>query len=83
MVEFEGGELKIPAKADSESLQAKFVKDLNELSLRSDDINASIEKAREFQASEKSSWHPDCLPISKAHTKNLLRLVCVVRKKTS
>lgn len=42
----QGGTLKTPAQADSESLQAKWVADLNELSLRAKDITTIVERAR-------------------------------------
>lgn len=41
-----GGTLKTPAQADRESLQAKWVSNLDELSLRASDIIELIEKAR-------------------------------------
>lgn len=41
-----GGMLKTPAQADSESLQAKWVADLQELSLRAGDIVELVERAR-------------------------------------
>lgn len=41
-----GGKLKTPAEADGESLQAKWVSNLNELELRAGDITHLIDKAR-------------------------------------
>ena len=41
-----GGSLKSPSEADSESLQAAWVADLNELSLRGQDIYTLIQRAR-------------------------------------
>lgn len=41
-----GGKLKTPAEADEESLQAKWVGNLNELELRAGDITHLIDKAR-------------------------------------
>jgi len=41
-----GGSLKTPAQADQESLQAKWVANLNELTLRGTDITHLIEKTR-------------------------------------
>ncbi|CAG0919804.1 unnamed protein product [Notodromas monacha] len=78
-----GGELKVPAKADSESLQAKFVKDLGELSLRSGDMTVCVDKVREHHTNSAAAWHPDLLPIAKMHTMNLLRILCIVRKKST
>lgn len=41
-----GGVLKTPAQADKESLQAKWILNLDELSLRAKDITHLIERAR-------------------------------------
>lgn len=41
-----GGQLKTLAQADDESLQAKWVADISELSLRGSDILPLIQKAR-------------------------------------
>lgn len=41
-----GGTLKTPASADKESLQAKWIRDVNELSLRATDIYELIERTR-------------------------------------
>lgn len=41
-----GGELKTPARADKESLQAKWIKNLDELSLRALDIIPLIDRAK-------------------------------------
>lgn len=41
-----GGSLKTPAQADQESLQAKWVANLDELTLRSADITHLIDRAR-------------------------------------
>lgn len=41
-----GGTLKTPASADKESLQAKWILNLDELSLRATDITHVIERAR-------------------------------------
>lgn len=41
-----GGTLKTPAQADQESLQAKWVANLEELTLRSMDITHLIDRAR-------------------------------------
>lgn len=43
-----GGTLKTPAQADKESLQAKWVGELSELSLRAADILHLIDRARYF-----------------------------------
>lgn len=41
-----GGSLKTPAQADKESLQAKWIADLNELTLRAPDIIHLIDRTR-------------------------------------
>ena len=43
-----GGRLKTPADADSESLQAKWISDLAELSLRANDVVPLVERGRQF-----------------------------------
>lgn len=80
-----GGELKTPACADSESLQAKWIDDLNSLNLRASDIITIVEIARTYYRRNPvdPSWHRDILPAQKPHHKNYLRLVIGIRKKTS
>ncbi|KAG7172103.1 8-oxo-dGDP phosphatase NUDT18-like, partial [Homarus americanus] len=69
-----GGTLKTPASADKESLQAKWVEDLSELSLRGNDIYPLIRRAKQYWAKEEEPWHPALQPINKPHTRLLLRL---------
>lgn len=78
-----GGELKTPAKADAESLQAKWVGDLGEVSLRADDIAPLVERARARVAGADDQWHPDILPAAKPHKRNLLRLVVVIKRRSN
>lgn len=79
-----GGELKVPAQADSESLQAKWVKKVQELSLRSQDILEVIDKARAFHGRTKADpWHPNLLPSPQAHTRLLLQLVVCIKQRAS
>ncbi|KAL7647394.1 UNVERIFIED_CONTAM: hypothetical protein RMT77_000990 [Armadillidium vulgare] len=79
-----GGELKTPAMADSESLQAKWVMDLNELSLRGSDIYPLIQRAKQYALKKPDEpWHPHLLPIDLPHSKLLLRLIIIVRKKAN
>lgn len=77
------GELKTPARADKESLQAKWIANMNELSLRSKDILPLIDLAKQFKHRNDSNqiWHSDILPARKSHTKNYLRLVAVIKKR--
>ncbi|CAN8018508.1 unnamed protein product [Ixodes persulcatus] len=79
-----GGELKTVAKADSESLQASWVEDVQELSLRCKDILPVIERARLYHSTAGSQpWHPAVLPALQAHQKLHLRIVTIIRKKAN
>lgn len=81
---FSGGELKTPAQADSESLQAKWVKNVQELSLRANDIVDVIDKARAFHSrSRREPWHENLLPILNPHTRLLMRLVVCIKQRAS
>ena len=57
--EVTGGRLKTPADADAESLQAKWVDDLGELSLRASDVIAVIERGRQYVDARRKDepWH--------------------------
>lgn len=71
-----GGTLKTPAQADTESLQAKWIGNLNELSLRAKDITHLIERAKLYSKAKKTNemgLHPDLLPALRSHTQLLLR----------
>lgn len=80
-----GGELKTPARADKESLQAKWVHDLNELSLRANDIIPLIEMAKRYyqRLTGGSVWHTEMLPAKQQHTQNYLRLVIAIKKRST
>lgn len=86
-----GGRLKTPADADSESLQAKWIKDINEVNLRAKDICPIIEKGVAYHQYLKSvpnasiqtqHWHQHLLPVVREHKKLLLRLVVCVKQKS-
>lgn len=77
------GELKTPSRADKESLQAKWLKNLDEVILRSNDILSIIELGRNYYNRPKdSTWHRNILPALKTHYKNYLRIVIAVRKRS-
>lgn len=79
-----GGTLKTPAQADADSLQAKWVGDVKELSLRAKDVLEIIERARKFHRSRgQEPWHENVLPVLKPHTKLLLRLVICIKQRSS
>lgn len=82
--EITGGELKTPASADKESLQAKWIGNLQEISLRANDIIPLIDRAHQFKSRPvNSSWHGEILPASVKHLKDLLRLIIVIKKKST
>ncbi len=78
-----GGILKTPSQADSESLQAKWVQNLSDLSLRAGDIISVVEHARSFKAQLESqqALHPALLPTPRSYSKLYLRLVICARRK--
>lgn len=79
-----GGELKTPAKADKESLQAKWISKLQEISLRGNDILHLIEKAQLYRKKKsKNLWHKEILPAPTPHIKDLLRLIVVIKKRST
>ena len=50
--------MKTPADADSESLQAKWISDLGELSLRANDVVTLVDKGRQYFAKALTDpWH--------------------------
>ncbi|KAL9703640.1 hypothetical protein quinque_007158 [Culex quinquefasciatus] len=73
------------AGADQESIQAKWIDNLNELNLRANDILPIIDLARNHRRRlpKDPSWHRDILPAKKAHYKNYLRIVVAIKNKTS
>lgn len=73
-----GGELK--STPDGESLQAQFVRNVEELPLRSQDVLGLISYAREYKTNYSVNiWSRDILPSTKSHTKNYLRLICTIK----
>ena len=74
--------MKQPADADKESLQAKWISDLGELSLRANDVVTLVEKGRQYYArAHTDPWHSLQLPAIRPHHKLLLRLIIVIRRK--
>ncbi|CAH1381193.1 hypothetical protein MTP99_005171 [Tenebrio molitor] len=81
-----GGTLKTPANADKESLQAKWIANLAELTLRATDITQLIDRTRAYKEARRNkdnSWHGDQLPCLRPHSKLLLRLVVVIKKRAT
>lgn len=78
-----GGNLKILSEADQESMQAKWVADLNELQLRANDIISLIDTARNYKNRGANPWHSEVLPINFSHHRSYLRVLAVARKRKS
>lgn len=80
-----GGDLKTPARADKESLQAKWIGNFNEVSLRSNDILGLIDlgKSHKKLSTIDFGWHKNILPAYKPHHKSYLRIVIAIRKKST
>jgi len=77
-----GGRLKTPSEADAESLQAKWIGDLAELSLRANDVVALVDRGRQYMFRRPSEpWHLPQLPAIRPHKKLLLRLVVAIRRR--
>lgn len=75
-----GGQLKTVAQADSESLQACWVADINQLSLRAPDCLKLINFVKEYN-SNRNVWHKPQFSNIREHHQMLLRMVCVIRRK--
>ncbi|XP_018570866.1 8-oxo-dGDP phosphatase NUDT18 [Anoplophora glabripennis] len=81
-----GGSLKTPSEADKESLQAKWIANLEELELRAGDITHLIEKAKAYKEARRTrdpGWFLDQLPALRPYSKIFLRLVVVIKKKAN
>ncbi|CAG4930903.1 unnamed protein product [Colias eurytheme] len=79
-----GGELKTPAKADKESLQAKWISNLDEITLRANDVLHLIERAKMYKQNRPGeTWHKNILPAPTPHTKDLLRLIVLIKKRST
>lgn len=68
-----GGKLKTPADADSESLQAKWIENLSELSLRANDVLNIIERGRQYTLrGVDEPWHLQQVRQHSRCTRNLI-----------
>ncbi|CAK9804034.1 8-oxo-dGDP phosphatase NUDT18 [Anthophora quadrimaculata] len=78
-----GGKLKTLLEANEESLQACWVNNVNDLSLRSHDIVSLIERGKTYVMSKDVLQHPYLMPISKPLRKLLLRLIITSKKRAT
>lgn len=78
-----GGSLKTRDQSNEESLQARWVREVTSLRLRSSDCLTLIQKGRDFINKVNGSWHSHILPVEKACNKLYLRLVACIKKKAT
>ncbi|XP_066595057.1 8-oxo-dGDP phosphatase NUDT18 isoform X2 [Prorops nasuta] len=78
-----GGNLKTLNEANGESLQANWVSNFSELTLRSNDIIPLIERCKNYIRNNSILQHPHLLPMNKMHAKLILRLIITAKKKAT
>ncbi|XP_046742975.1 8-oxo-dGDP phosphatase NUDT18 [Diprion similis] len=78
-----GGALKTPEQADEESLQACWIQNVEELSLRAYDIIPLIHRVREYKQGLNPPWHSPMLPIANPHSRLYLKLIVCIKKKAT
>ncbi|KAF7998314.1 hypothetical protein HCN44_009712 [Aphidius gifuensis] len=78
-----GGKLKTIEQADDESLQASWIKNIEQLELRSSDILPLIQRCKDYKNNQADSWHLSLLPSVKSRSKLYLRLVTCIKKKST
>lgn len=78
-----GGKLKTLEEANKESLQACWISNINDLTLRSHDIVSLIERGKIYIMNKDVSQHPNLMPISTPLNKLLLRLIITSKKKAT
>lgn len=78
-----GGKLKTLEEANEESLQACWVNNVNDLSLRSHDIISLIERGKTYVMNKNIPQHPYLMPISIPLSKLLLRLTITSKKRST
>lgn len=78
-----GGTLKTPDQANEESLQACWVRNINDLPLRSNDIIYLLDRGKSYVSNKTVPQHPHLMPVTKSHTKLLLRLIVTSKKRAT
>lgn len=81
--EITGGVLKTPDQANEESLQASWISNVNDLSLRSSDILPLIQRARDRKIASNPPWHSPLLPVENSWNKLFIRLIVCIKKKAT
>ncbi|XP_076289127.1 8-oxo-dGDP phosphatase NUDT18 [Lasioglossum baleicum] len=78
-----GGKLKTLEEANEESLQARWVENINDLTLRANDIIPLIEKAKSYITNKDTLHYPNLIPANNSLNKLLLRLVITSKKRAT
>ncbi|XP_076236434.1 8-oxo-dGDP phosphatase NUDT18 [Calliopsis andreniformis] len=78
-----GGKLKTLEDANEESLQACWVHNISDLTLRSNDIVPLIERGKSYVMNKDIPQHPSLMPDSKSLNKLLLRLTITSKKRST
>ena len=74
--------MKTLEEANKESLQACWISNINDLTLRSHDIVSLIERGKIYMNKDVSK-HPNLMPISTPLNKLLLRLIITSKKRAT
>ncbi|XP_011879268.1 PREDICTED: 8-oxo-dGDP phosphatase NUDT18 [Vollenhovia emeryi] len=78
-----GGSLKTPDQANEESLQACWVRNIDDLPLRSNDILYLLDRGKSYVSNKSVPQHPHLMPVSKSHAKLSLRLIVTSKKRAT
>ncbi|XP_015175507.1 PREDICTED: 8-oxo-dGDP phosphatase NUDT18 isoform X2 [Polistes dominula] len=78
-----GGNIKTSDEANEESLQARWVHNVEDLPLRSNDIIPLIERGRNYIQNKTGLQHPYIMPLSKPLSKLLLQLIITAKKRAT
>ncbi|KYN41703.1 Nucleoside diphosphate-linked moiety X motif 18 [Trachymyrmex septentrionalis] len=78
-----GGTLKTPDQANEESLQACWVRNIDDLPLRSNDIIYLLDRGKSYVSNKTIPQHPHLMSVTKSHTKLLLRLIVTSKKRAT
>ncbi|XP_076619310.1 8-oxo-dGDP phosphatase NUDT18 [Colletes latitarsis] len=78
-----GGKLKTLEEANEESLQACWVHNVNDLTLRSNDIISLIERGKYYVTNKDILHHPHLIPVNKSLCKLMLRLTITSKKRAT
>nr|KAF7438721.1 hypothetical protein H0235_001112 [Vespula pensylvanica] len=78
-----GGNIKTSDQANEESLQARWVHNIEDLPLRSNDIIPLIERGKNYILNKPDLQHPYLMPLSKPLSKLLLQIIITAKKRAT